>query len=184
MLFDVFRHRAHHATELPAIKPTVAEILAEPDSLTFSPGRLRPRLPGLRLRGDPRLRARTSPSSRRCTAGRWCCTTSTRGTGPQTRLTAVGELRDDDFVVVFHPRNREVLDFIRRVTPAGRPGARRAGGPRPRWRPAAGPPVPAGPRARAVRGAAADRGAGRRQGRAACAPTTTSSATPPTAGRR
>ena len=37
----------------------------------------------------------------------------------QTRLTPVDELRDDDYVVVFHPRNREVLDFIRRVTRDG-----------------------------------------------------------------
>ena len=35
MLFDVFSHRPHHATELPAIKPTVAEILEEPGALTF-----------------------------------------------------------------------------------------------------------------------------------------------------
>ena len=30
MFFDVFGHRKHHATELPAIKPTVAQILADP----------------------------------------------------------------------------------------------------------------------------------------------------------
>ena len=36
MLFDVFAHRRHHATELPAIKPTVAEILRDPDNLTFA----------------------------------------------------------------------------------------------------------------------------------------------------
>jgi hypothetical protein len=35
MLFDVFAHRKHQATTLPAIKPTVAEFLARPDSLTF-----------------------------------------------------------------------------------------------------------------------------------------------------
>ena len=29
MLFDVFAHRRYHATELPAIKPTVAEMLAD-----------------------------------------------------------------------------------------------------------------------------------------------------------
>ena len=28
LLFDVFRHKRHHATELPAVKPTVAELLA------------------------------------------------------------------------------------------------------------------------------------------------------------
>ena len=79
ILFDVFANRRHHATELPAIKPTVAEILREPGSLTF-------RLPGTTpttrstatttsstARGRPRARG-AAP------AGRWCCTTSTRGT--------------------------------------------------------------------------------------------------------
>ncbi|MBI4588343.1 MAG: ketoacyl-ACP synthase III, partial [Candidatus Rokubacteria bacterium] len=33
----------------------------------------------------------------------------------KTRLTEVGRLHDDDFVVVFHPRSDDVLDFIRRV---------------------------------------------------------------------
>src|SRR4051794_3704611 len=36
VLFDVLRHRRFHATELPAVKPTVAEILDQPDSLTYS----------------------------------------------------------------------------------------------------------------------------------------------------
>ena len=100
---------AHHATELPAVKPTVAQLCrAGPADLPA--GRLRPRLPGLRLRPRSSTAPRTCPSWRRCTAGRWCCTTSTRGTGAQTELTAVGELRDDDYVVLFHPRNREVRD--------------------------------------------------------------------------
>ena len=32
-----------------------------------------------------------------------------------TWLARVDDLRDDDFVVVFHPRSREVLNFIRRA---------------------------------------------------------------------
>ena len=63
---------------------------------------------------------RRSPSSSRCTGWRWCSTTSTRGTWPQSRLEAVGEIGDDDFVVAFVPRSHEVLEFIRRVR-AGRP---------------------------------------------------------------
>ena len=35
ILFDVFGHRKHHATDLPTIKPTVAEILSDPTNLTF-----------------------------------------------------------------------------------------------------------------------------------------------------
>src|SRR5262249_6011858 len=33
----------------------------------------------------------------------------------KTRATEVSKLHDDDFVVVFHPRNDDVLQFIRRV---------------------------------------------------------------------
>src|SRR4051812_596494 len=36
VLFDVLRHRRFHATEVPPIKPTTAEILSQPDSLTYS----------------------------------------------------------------------------------------------------------------------------------------------------
>ena len=35
MLFDLFRTKLYHATELPPIKPTVAEFLDQPDALTF-----------------------------------------------------------------------------------------------------------------------------------------------------
>jgi 3-oxoacyl-(acyl-carrier-protein) synthase III len=43
----------------------------------------------------------------------------------QARLAAVGQIDDDDFVVVFAPRNREVVEFIRRVK-AGTRARRRA----------------------------------------------------------
>ena len=35
ILFDVFGHRKNHATELTALKPTVADILSDPKNLTF-----------------------------------------------------------------------------------------------------------------------------------------------------
>ena len=50
LLFDVFRTKLHHATELPAVKPTVAEFLAQPDALTFVMPGLRPGLPGVPYR--------------------------------------------------------------------------------------------------------------------------------------
>jgi hypothetical protein len=34
-LFDIFSNKQYHAGELPAIKPTVAEILGNPENLTF-----------------------------------------------------------------------------------------------------------------------------------------------------
>ena len=35
ILFDIFRHKRHHAAELPPVKPTVAEITSDPENLTF-----------------------------------------------------------------------------------------------------------------------------------------------------
>jgi 3-oxoacyl-[acyl-carrier-protein] synthase III len=43
----------------------------------------------------------------------------------KTRLTEVGQLHPEDYVVVFHPRSDEVLDFIRRVKGRRRVRARR-----------------------------------------------------------
>ena len=82
MLFDVFGHRKHQATTLPAIKPTVTEFLAQPDSLTFRLPDYDPDYPGVRLHGHHRLLRGPCPNSRPCTDGPWSCTTSTRGTGP------------------------------------------------------------------------------------------------------
>ena len=72
------------------------------------------------------------------------------------------QIDDDEFVVAFLPRNREVREFIRRVK-AGRPARP---GPPARRGAEAGGALPPGRRARAVRGHAPDRVAGGRQGRA------------------
>ena len=63
LLFDVFRHKRHHATELPPIKPTVAELLDQPDALTFVLPDHDPDYPMFRIdeildarRGGPRAR--------------------------------------------------------------------------------------------------------------------------------
>ena len=96
----------------------------------------------------------------------------------KTRLTEVGQLHDDDFVVVFHPRSDDVLQFIRRVKgvhPGGRAGLC------PRVAPAR-PPYPPVDVRRALHGHAAARGGGVYKGERP-APTTISSATPRTAGR-
>ena len=111
ILFDVFGHRKHHATELPAVKPTVAEILADPENLTFRLHGYDPDYPVVRATATSSTAPRTSPSSRRCTAGRWCCTTSTPGTASQAELVEVGELS----------RRR-----LRRGLPPPRPGGARS----------------------------------------------------------
>ena len=69
---------------LPAIKPTVAEILAAARSLTF---RLPAYDPDYPVYGYDDILdcTRRWPSSKRCTGGRWCCTTSTRGIAREVR---------------------------------------------------------------------------------------------------
>ena len=54
LLFAVFSTKLHHATELPAIKPTVAEFLQPAGRADVRDAGPRPRLPGLQHRGDHR----------------------------------------------------------------------------------------------------------------------------------
>ena len=56
ILFDVFGHRKHTATELSAIKPTVADILSDPSNLTFRLNGYDPDFPIYRARRHHRLR--------------------------------------------------------------------------------------------------------------------------------
>ncbi len=134
MLFDVFANRRHHATDLPAIKPTVAEILEDPANLTFRLPRYDPDhgvfgFEGIRDCHEdvPRLESLHRLAMVLHDQYPW--------DRPSTALAEVGSLRDDDFVVLFAPRNPDVLDFIRRV----KSGARRPARPSPPSR--AHPPV-------------------------------------------
>ena len=114
VLFDVFRHRKHHATSLPAIKPTVAQIQQDPTSLTF-------RLPGY----DPDFPVYHYTDIVDChedvaeleALHRWAMVLHNQY--PWARATVelaeVGQLRDEDFVVAFHPRDKEVRGFLRRL---------------------------------------------------------------------
>ncbi len=118
VLFDVFGHRKHHATELPTIKPTVAEILSDPTNLTF-------RLPSFDAdfplydftdivdcaEEVPELEA----------LHRWAMVLHNQypWDRSQAELVEVGQLHDDDYVVVLHPRDQEVRHFLRRLDAAG-----------------------------------------------------------------
>jgi 3-oxoacyl-[acyl-carrier-protein] synthase III len=123
ILFNVFRHRKHHATELPAIKPTVAEILADPANRTFH---LPWHNPDYQLYGYqeivdcredvPELEALRRRAMILHNQYPWDIS--------QTRLTEVGEIGADDFVVLFVPRSAEVLSFIRRTKSERRPRPR------------------------------------------------------------
>jgi 3-oxoacyl-[acyl-carrier-protein] synthase-3 len=114
LLFDLFRNKLHHATELPAIKPTVAEFLQRPDALTFVMPDHNPDYPVFQTReildADekvPELEALM----------RWAMVLHNQYPWDRSRteLCRPVEIGDDDFVVAFHPRNRDVMAFIDRV---------------------------------------------------------------------
>jgi 3-oxoacyl-(acyl-carrier-protein) synthase III len=126
VLFDVLRHKRFHATELPAVKPTVAEILADPAQQTYALSSYDPDHPVYPHR---RILDVTEDVAELEALHRWAMVLHNQypWNREQTRLAPVGELRDDDYVVVFHPRNSHVLDFIRRTGGAPAPGRRSRG---------------------------------------------------------
>jgi 3-oxoacyl-(acyl-carrier-protein) synthase III len=136
ILIDVFRHKKGAGAELPAIKPTVPEILANPKNLTYHILAYDPDYPGyghddiIECAHDvPELEALLRQAMILHNQYRW--------DRAKTRAIEVGQLHDDDFVVVFHPRSDDVRDFIRRVR--GRP---RVKPPRPAAAPARKPMAP------------------------------------------
>jgi 3-oxoacyl-[acyl-carrier-protein] synthase III len=126
VLFDVFRNRRHHATELPAVKPTVAEALADPRGLTFH---LTGHDPDYPVYTDEQIIECAEDQPELEALHRWAMVLHNQypWNRAETRLTAPGEVGDDDFVVTFTPRDREVASFLHRVRQERRPdGARPA----------------------------------------------------------
>jgi len=116
-LFDVFNHRTFDATSLPSIKPTIAEALGEPESLTFTladynPDHVFHSYEDIVDVDDevPELEA----------LQRWSMVLHNQYPWDRSkvRLTAVGDLTDDDVVVLFLPRNADVLRFVRKIKTA------------------------------------------------------------------
>ena len=114
ILFDVFGHRRNHATKLSAGIPTVADLLSDPGNQT------------LRLnRYDPDFRRYSYTEIIDCNEDvaelealrRWSMVLHNQYPWDRSEaaLVANGELRDDDYVVVFHPRDREVELFLSRI---------------------------------------------------------------------
>ena len=125
LLFAVFSTKLHHATELPAIKPTVAEFLSRPDALTFVMPDHDPDYPVFSTEEIidaceevPELEALT----------RWAMVLHNQYPWDRSRteLRGPGQIGDDDFVVAFHPRNRDVMAFIERVRHPARGGQKLA----------------------------------------------------------
>ena len=114
ILLNVFRNKPSAGGELRAIKPTVAEIMAEPSNLTY-------RLVDhnrdyLHYTYDdvidcihpvPELEALMRQGMILHNQYPWNPSSGSR--------IEVGALRDEDFVVAYYPRNNEVLQFIQRV---------------------------------------------------------------------
>ncbi len=114
VLFDVFRHRRHHATDLAAIEPTVGEIAADPANRTFALASYDPDYPVYGF--DDIIECRQEVAELEA-LHRWAMVLHNQypWDRSQVRLAEVGSLRDDDFVIAFYPANRDVLDFVRRV---------------------------------------------------------------------
>jgi 3-oxoacyl-[acyl-carrier-protein] synthase-3 len=123
MLFDIFRHKRHHAAELPPVKPTVAEIMSNPENLTFCFPTHDPDYP-TRSYQEILDCSETVPELEPLHRLAMVLHNQYPWDLARTRLVEVGKIGGDDFVVAFVPRNHEVLEFIQRVK-AGRPARQR-----------------------------------------------------------
>jgi len=120
LLFDLFRHKLHHATELPAIKPTVAEFINGRESLTFVLPDHDPDYPIFSHQeildaheSVPELEALT----------RWAMVLHNQYPWDRSRteLRPASSIGDDDIVIALHPRTRDAMAFIERVKSAAAP---------------------------------------------------------------
>jgi 3-oxoacyl-[acyl-carrier-protein] synthase III len=114
VLFEVFRHRRHHATEMPAVKPTVAQALADPSHQTWRLASYDPDSPRFGLQAILDCDEDVAELE---ALHRWAMVLHDDQPWDlsQTELVSVGDLQDDDVVVLFHPRDREVQRFLERV---------------------------------------------------------------------
>lgn len=122
VLFDVFRHRKHRANALEAIRPTVAQAAADPANLTFHLVDYDPEFP--KYSYDDILDAEEDVAELEA-LHRWAMVLHNQypWNREKVQLTAIGDLKDDDVVLVFKPRNAEVVRFLHRVrTRAARNG--------------------------------------------------------------
>jgi 3-oxoacyl-(acyl-carrier-protein) reductase len=123
MLMDVLRNKQGFGGEFRALRPTVAEILADPKNRTYRLLTYDRDYPGYDyddvidcIHTIPELEALMRQAMILHNQYRWDPATST--------TTEVGQLHDDDYVVSFHPRNSEVIEFLRRVKRNGHSGHR------------------------------------------------------------
>ena len=117
LLYEIVRYKRHHATYMSAIKPTVAEFLANPDNLTTVLDRHDPNFPLFTERDIVDCRGEVPEFE---AIRRWVMLLHNLYPWDRSRqrLARPHEIGDDDFVIVFEPPNREVLAFIDRVKEA------------------------------------------------------------------
>ncbi|MCF7553385.1 3-oxoacyl-[acyl-carrier-protein] synthase III C-terminal domain-containing protein [Pseudonocardia sp. WMMC193] len=134
LLFDVWAHRRHHATGLAAVKPTVSEFLDTPGALTFVLPELEPDYP---VFSTTEIHDVAEPAPELEALSRWAMVLHNQypWTRSRTELREADAIGDDDVVIAFHPRTREVAAFLDRV---------RHGAPL-RTRPSRNTPTPAAP---------------------------------------
>ncbi len=119
ILLDVFRNKPGAGAELPAIKPTVAEILLDPWCLTLQILEYDPDFPRYSYE-DILDYAHPVPELEALMRQAMVFHNQYPWNRAKSKLTEVSRLREDDYVVTFHPRHQEVLQFIRRVKAGGR----------------------------------------------------------------
>src|SRR5438876_2131384 len=124
ILLDVFRHKKGAGAELPAIKPTLSESLSNPQNLTYHLLAHDADYPGYGY-DDIIEYAHPVPELEALMRQAMVLHNQYRWDRSKTRVIEVGKLHDDDFVVVFYPRNDDVVQFIRRVKGGRRVQARR-----------------------------------------------------------
>ncbi len=114
ILFAAFAHRKQHATELSAVKSTVAEMLADPTNLAFRVNSYDPDFPTFDY--DDIIDCAEDVAELEA-LHRWAMVLHNQypWERSQTELVEVGKLLDDDYVVLLYPRNQEVQSFLRRL---------------------------------------------------------------------
>ena len=139
LLLDVFRSRQTAGLGIEALNPTVAEAVAQPDSLVCRLLEYAPDYPGY-SDDDILSFAHPVPELEALMRHAMVLHDQIRWDHEQAALVSIKDLADDDVVVVLHPRNADIARFIRRAR-----GGQRRLRPAPRPAPPRAPAAPCAP---------------------------------------
>ncbi len=114
MLLDVLRNKQGSGGEFRALRPTVAELVSDPKNKTYRLLKYDRDFPSYDyddvidcIHTVPELEALMRQAMILQNQYPWDPANSTS--------TEVGQLKDDDYVVAFYPKNTDVIDFLRRA---------------------------------------------------------------------